>query len=155
MLRISRMSDYAIVLLTTLAKREHNERLNARQLAQATGINMPTAGKLLKLLNGQHIVDSRQGRSGGYALTRLPGCISLAEIIEAIDGPIAMTDCFRDDHDCGMQEDCTVRPHWGAINHRIRQVLDQTTLAELAEQPQVATQQSHTAVPVWHQRNSH
>jgi len=153
MLRISRMSDYAIVLLTTLAHRDAQSRVNARELAAATGISMPTVGKLLKLLNGQDIVDSRQGRSGGYTLARAPFQISLAEIIEAIDGPIAMTDCFRDDHDCGMQDDCRVRPHWGAINHRIRQVLDQTTLAELTEQPPARAESFHTAVPVWHQRN--
>ncbi|KTG17744.1 MULTISPECIES: SUF system Fe-S cluster assembly regulator [unclassified Guyparkeria] len=154
MLKISRLSDYAIVLLTALAGDPRDEpsaqRANARALAKRTGINMPTVGKLLKLLNGEGIVQSRQGRSGGYFLARPAAEITLAEIIEAIDGPIAMTDCFRPDHDCAMQGDCAVRPHWEAINRGVHALLDATTLAEMT-QP-VSTDTPATQVPVWYER---
>ena len=154
MLKISRLSDYAIVLLTALAGDPRDEpssqRANARALAERTGINMPTVGKLLKLLNGEGIVQSRQGRSGGYFLARPAGRITLAEIIEAIDGPIAMTDCFRPDHDCAMQGDCAVRPHWEAINQGVRALLDATTLADMTRPVKDGAPASQ--VPVWYER---
>jgi len=154
MLKISRLSDYAIVLLTTLAgdpeEKPSEQRANARALAERTGINMPTVGKLLKLLNGEGIVQSRQGRSGGYFLSRPAAEITLAEIIEAIDGPIAMTDCFRPDHDCSMKSDCAVRPHWEAINRGVHALLDATTLADMTRP--VETDAGAAQVPVWYER---
>ncbi len=155
MLKISRLSDYAIVLLTALAgdprEKPSEQRANARALAERTGINMPTVGKLLKLLNGEGIVQSRQGRSGGYFLARPAKEITLAEIIEAIDGPIAMTDCFRPDHDCSMQSDCVVRPHWEAINRGVHALLDATTLADMTRPVKGST--ATTQVPVWYERS--
>ncbi|MFO7808762.1 SUF system Fe-S cluster assembly regulator [Guyparkeria sp.] len=155
MLKISRLSDYAIVLLTALAgdprEKPSEQRANARALAERTGINMPTVGKLLKLLNGEDIVQSRQGRSGGYFLARPADEITLAEIIEAIDGPIAMTDCFRPDHDCSLQGDCAVRPHWEAINRGVHDLLDATTLADMTRP--VKESAITTQVPVWYERS--
>ncbi|MGM0517162.1 MAG: SUF system Fe-S cluster assembly regulator [Pseudomonadota bacterium] len=154
MLKISRLSDYAIVLLTALAGDAKSgtgqRRANARALAEETGISMPTVGKLLKLLHGEGIVYSRQGRAGGYFLARPAEAISLAEIIEAIDGPIAMTDCFRPDHDCAMQGDCAVRPHWEAINRGVHALLDATTLADMSR-PVAKGETSQ--VPVWYERS--
>ncbi|MFP4639767.1 MAG: SUF system Fe-S cluster assembly regulator [Guyparkeria sp.] len=156
MLKISRLSDYAIVLLTALASDSETEpgqhRANARALAERTGINMPTVGKLLKLLHGQGIVHSRQGRSGGYFLARPAEAISLAEIIEAIDGPIAMTDCFRPDHDCAMEGDCAVRPHWEAINRGVHALLDATSLADMSRP--VECPEAPDKVPVWYERST-
>ncbi len=155
MLKISRLSDYAIVLLTALAgdprEKPGDQRANARALAERTGINMPTVGKLLKLLNGEGIVQSRQGRSGGYFLARPAAEITLAEIIEAIDGPIAMTDCFRPDHDCAMKGDCAVRPHWAAINRGVHALLDATTLADMTRS--VDDEPIPDRVPVWYERS--
>ncbi len=158
MLKISRLSDYAIVLLTALASDSRPDtdpqRANARALAERTGINMPTVGKLLKLLHGQGIVQSRQGRSGGYFLARPADAISLAEIIEAIDGPIAMTDCFRPDHDCAMESDCAVRPHWAAINRGVHALLDATTLADMNRPVKSGPAAQEAKVPVWYERSS-
>ncbi|HZJ81311.1 MAG TPA: SUF system Fe-S cluster assembly regulator [Guyparkeria sp.] len=155
MLKISRLSDYAVVLLTALAGDPHDGkfeplRANTRSLAERTGINLPTAGKLLKLLNGQSIVRSRQGRNGGYFLARPASEITLAQIIEAIDGPIAMTDCFRPDHDCALQEDCAVRPHWGVITQKVYALMDAITLADMARP--VTDRPLMAQVPVWHER---
>lgn len=145
MLKISRMSDYAIVLLTTLASGK-TVQSNARALSEQTGLSQPTVGKLLKTLTANGLLSSQQGRHGGYSLARLAANISLADIIEAIDGPIAMTECFSTDHDCERESNCSVRPHWYAINQGVRELLMGTTLATLS----VPAHQ----VPVWFKRDS-
>ena len=134
MLKISRMGDYAIVLLTAMSRActaKPDRNCNARDLAVETGLGQPTVGKLLKTLASADLLVSQQGRHGGYHLARDPEQITLAQIIEAVDGPIAMTDCFRPDHDCGMEDSCTIRPHWQMINASVRRLLDATTLADL------------------------
>lgn len=144
MLKISRMSDYAIVLLTAMARTDATQ-YTARVLADDTGLTLPTVGKLLKMLSAGGLLLSQQGRNGGYRLARTANEISLADIIEAIDGPIAMTECFTVDHDCDREANCGLRPHWQAINQSVRQLLGNTSLAALIEPvPQV---------PVWFNRH--
>ncbi|HUX81203.1 MAG TPA: SUF system Fe-S cluster assembly regulator [Halothiobacillus sp.] len=145
MLKISRMSDYAIVLLTTLARGKAPQS-NARALAEQTGLSQPTVGKLLKTLTACGLLNSQQGRHGGYRLARPTESISIADIIEAIDGPIAMTECFSADHDCEREANCSVRPHWNTINRGVRELLTETTLATLSEPVH--------QVPVWFKRDS-
>ncbi|WP_322628135.1 SUF system Fe-S cluster assembly regulator [Halothiobacillus sp.] len=145
MLKISRMSDYAIVLLTTLAQGK-TVQSNARALSEQTGLSQPTVGKLLKTLTTNRLLRSQQGRHGGYSLARAAASISLADIIEAIDGPIAMTECFSTDHDCEREANCSVRPHWYAINQGVRELLTCTTLATLSEPVH--------QVPIWFKRDS-
>lgn len=143
MLKISRMSDYAIVLLTAMAKTDATQ-YTARVLADDTGLTLPTVGKLLKMLSAGGLLLSQQGRNGGYRFARAANEISLANIIESIDGPIALTECFTVDHDCDREANCSLRPHWQAINQGVRQLLDSTSLAKLIEPvPQV---------PVWFNR---
>ncbi len=151
MLKISRMSDYAIVLLTALA-RDEAAQYNARALAECTGLTLPSVGKLLKALTAQGLLISQQGRNGGYRLARNAQSISLADIIEAIDGPIAMTDCFDTSHDCSYEANCAVRPHWQAINQGLHALLDDITLARLI-QP-VKTEPA-LAVPIWFSQSAH
>jgi len=145
MLRISRMSDYSIVLLTALA-RQTDQPATARQLADRTGLGLPTVGKLLKALTARSLLVSTQGRHGGYRLARDAREITLADIIEAVDGPIAMTDCFRADQECGYEGACTARPHWQAINNALRTMLSGTTLSDLGGPV--------AAVPIWHPRGT-
>ncbi|MFP4272584.1 MAG: SUF system Fe-S cluster assembly regulator [Halothiobacillaceae bacterium] len=145
MLRISRMSDYSIVLLTTLATQDDRPE-TARALAARTGLGLATVGKLLKALAQQGLLESIQGRHGGYRLARAAEQISLAQIIEAVDGPIAVTDCDRTDADCDRQSSCNTRAHWQLINQAIRQMLTRTTLADMCRAPE--------AVPVWHDNSS-
>jgi FeS assembly SUF system regulator len=144
-LKISRMSDYAIVLLTALA-RDETAQLNARALAEMTGLSLPSVGKLLKTLSVQGLLISQQGRNGGYRLARSTHAISLAHIVEAIDGPIAMTDCFDASHDCGLETNCAVRPHWHAINLGLHALMDEITLARLI---QPVKSEPTLVVPVW------
>jgi FeS assembly SUF system regulator len=130
MLRISKLSDYAIVLLCVMAKQE-GRTLTARSLAQATGVTAPTVTKLLKQLAAHGLLRSVQGRRGGYGLARDAAAITLTEIIEAVDGPIAMTECNLDEHDCGIEESCNAQTHWRLINVAVRQALSGVSLDAL------------------------
>lgn len=132
MFALSKLSDYAIVLMTFLAR--HVEyRASAVTLSQISRIPMPTVVKLLKMLTAGGAVQSIQGRGGGYRLKRLPSDISLSEIIESIEGPIAVTECNREAGDCRIQDNCQVQQHWLVINEALREALGSISLADLSD----------------------
>ena len=106
--------------------------MTARALARETHIPGPTVVKLLKILTARGALHSIQGRGGGYRLARNPSEILLTDMIEAVDGPIALTECNRQSGDCQIQSSCLVRGHWAVINEAIRQSLASVSLADLA-----------------------
>jgi FeS assembly SUF system regulator len=130
MLRITKLTDYAIVLLTNLAE-NHPQRQSAATLAQHTGIGLPTVSKLLKTLQKQHIVISHLGMDGGYQLVESPDRYSLAQIITAMEGPIALTQCNLAQGSCVHEQSCHVRPHWQRINRAVLNTLEKISLAEV------------------------
>lgn len=130
MLRIGRLTDYAIVLATRLAERD-GASATAGDLAKLTGIPQPTVAKLLKTLTANGLLRSIQGRRGGYVLARPPAVIGLTEIIEAIEGRIALTECHRAGGDCLIQRHCRVHGHWRVINRALRDALQAIRLADL------------------------
>ena len=131
MLRLSNLADYAVLACTHLARAEG--RLSAAELAEQTSIPAPTMAKLAGVLTRERILISTRGPQGGVLLAREPGDISLADIIEAIDGPIGIVACTQDDGEaCQLKDNCQARPHWPVINERVRAVLEDTTIAELA-----------------------
>jgi FeS assembly SUF system regulator len=132
-LRIGKLTDYSIVLLSCMAK-EQGHTVNARGLAESTGIGQPTVMKLLKIMTAHGLLHSVQGRGGGYRLARPARQIPLTEIIEAVEGPIALTECNLDSGDCGIQHQCNTRPHWMHINNAIREALNGVTLEQLIAQ---------------------
>ncbi len=133
MIRLSRLSDYGIVILTRLA-REPGRALPASTLAQSTAVSAAMTGKVLKLLARADLLTSQRGAHGGYALSRPPTTISVAEIIEALDGPIALTSCVDPTaSECGIEQLCPARANWQRINRAIRDALDGITLADMAE----------------------
>lgn len=134
MLRISRLADYGVVLGTRLASLELGELRSVRGLAAETGIPQPTVSKILKQLSRHGVVDSVRGAHGGYRLARLPEETSVAEVIEAVEGPIGVTECGTDDDDidCELSGRCDVRGNWQRINQAIQQALEGITLAEMA-----------------------
>ncbi|MEA3277198.1 MAG: SUF system Fe-S cluster assembly regulator [Pseudomonadota bacterium] len=134
MLTLSKLSDYAIVLVSCLATLDAYTA-SARTLARATEIPLPTVVKLLKILATGGTLRSIQGRSGGYRLTRAPSEVPLTEIIEAVDGPIAVTECNRETGDCRIQDRCLVHRHWVVINGAFRQALTGISLADLTGPP--------------------
>ncbi|RMF68984.1 MAG: SUF system Fe-S cluster assembly regulator [Alphaproteobacteria bacterium] len=132
MIRLSQMADYAVVLAGALAERS-GEQMNAASLAAATGVPQPTVAKLLNALARAGVLVSRRGVGGGFTLARKPDAITLREVIEAADGPIALVTCLGGTQDnCGIEDLCAMRPHWMLINRTLAEALDSITLADLA-----------------------
>lgn len=131
MLRISRMTDYGTVLLAHLARRP-GDRVSATELAQATRLAEPTVRKLLKRLARGGVVTSSRGALGGYALARAPEQISAVDIIDALEGPVALTECSGEHSSCAHERDCALSTGWPAINTAVREALRAVSLAQLA-----------------------
>lgn len=132
MLRLSKMTDYAVVVLTTLAYAD-GALHTATSLADRTGLPMPTVQKLLKLLARGDLLQSHRGAMGGYSLSRTPDRINVVNIIEAIEGPIALTDCVDGGSGgCGVQSLCSRKNHWEKVNSAVRRALEDVTLADMA-----------------------
>lgn len=131
MLRISKLTDYATVLLGRLAA-DPRAQLTAAQLAAETHISATTASKLLKQLQRAELVHSTRGTHGGYRLARPAGEITAAQILDAMEGPMALIDCARHEHQCGIESTCGVGRAWQRVNVAIRRSLQEITLLELA-----------------------
>ena len=133
-MKLSSLADYAVVMLTAAARHCGGAaRLNATVLADETGVPLPTAQKLVSRLSAAGLIESARGTGGGFRLSRPPSAITLADIVEAVEGPIAMTACVEGStHDCAIEGNCRVKPHWGVVNETIRGALAGVTLASLA-----------------------
>ncbi len=133
MIRITKQSDYGIVLMTRLAN-ETEQLHTAAALATEAQLPAPTVSKILKLLARGGLLESHRGVKGGYSLSRAPEAISVAEIIGALEGPIAITECIEDGPgECSQESFCAVRGNWQRINLAIRQALEAISLAEMTE----------------------
>ena len=131
MLKLSRLTDYGTVVLAHLA-RDPGARLSASELAQATRLGEPTVRKLLKMLARGGVVVSHRGARGGYALARPPEAISAVEIIDALEGPVALTECSGEHSACEHERTCALNHEWPTINAAVRDALRAVTLAQLA-----------------------
>lgn len=131
MLKLSKLADYATLLMTLMA-REPMRLHNGHELAQRSRIPPPTVAKLLKQLSAQGLLQSTRGVHGGYRLARSPARISVAQIVAALEGPIAVTECAIHSGDCGLESDCSTRANWQLINLAIRQALEAVTLEQMA-----------------------
>jgi len=134
-MRLSHLADYAVVLMTAAARRPAGARLSATELSQETGVPLPTAQKLMGQLAGSGLLSSARGASGGFALARPAPEISLADIVEAVEGPIVMTACSAHEgpSDCALDAHCRVKPHMGVVGHAVRGALGAVSLTELAQ----------------------
>lgn len=130
MLRISKLTDYGTVVLAHLAG-DPGAVCSAADVAQATGIGVPTVSKLLKSLARAKIVISTRGANGGYRLSRAPGEISAASVIDALEGPVSITECSATDSHCDYESNCNVGGSWQRINVAIRRALEDISLADL------------------------
>lgn len=132
-LRLTSLADYAVVVMSAAARAQPGERLSAAIVAERTGVPLPTVQKLMGRLAQSGLLASARGTGGGFELARPAGGISLADIVEAVDGPIAMTACVDEQrHDCGLETACRVRSHWPAVNGAIRGALAGVSLETLA-----------------------
>lgn len=138
MLRIGKLTDYATVILATLAV-DRSRLLNAGTLAERTHIASPTVSKLLKQLHRSGLVNSTRGTHGGYQLARNPEDISAAAILDALEGPVALTECSAGSGHCGIEHTCSVGRTWQRLTMTIRRSLDEVTLAQLAGLDERAT----------------
>ena len=130
MLRVTKLTDYATVVLSVLAATP-DVVLSASELAERAGLETPTVSKLLKPLAQAGLVDGFRGASGGYRLARPAGEIGLIEIDEAIEGPLAITECSIHGGHCGIEDQCGVRANWRYINDVVVQALRDVTLAQM------------------------
>lgn len=135
MIRINRLTDYAVVVLVEMS-RGTDVRTSA-QIAGDTGVPLPTVAKLMKLLAHGGLVSSHRGAAGGYSLRRAATAITVADIIEAVEGPIAITTCVVEgDEQCGIERLCPMHGHWSRINQAIRASLNNISLADMAAAPE-------------------
>ena len=137
-MRLSSMADYAVVTLCAAARHCGGARTSATELAEETGLPLPTVQKVVSQLSKAGLLRSSRGAGGGLQLARPAAAISLADIVEAIEGPIALTSCVESGrHDCAIEGTCSVRPHWGLVNETLRGALADVPLTRLARMESV------------------
>jgi FeS assembly SUF system regulator len=130
MLRISKLTDYATVLLAELA-RHSRCCVAASRLAEGTNLELPTVAKVLKTLARSGLVHSVRGVNGGYELNRAPESISVAEVVRAMEGPIALTECGLEPGLCAHESSCHLRGNWQRIGLAVEHALESLSLADL------------------------
>ena len=131
MLRISKLTDYGTVILAYMAAQQ-GRLLAAGEVAERTGIAPPTVSKLLKKLQRSGLVASTRGSHGGYQLARPAAQVTAAQILDALDGPVAITECSGQHSSCGIEASCKISHTWQRLNSAIRQALNDVTLAQLS-----------------------
>ena len=131
MIKLSRLTDYAVVVLAEMA-RASGELMAASTLATKTGIPEPTVSKVLKTMSRNGLISSVRGVSGGYRLDRAAGDISVLLIIAAMEGPISLTSCVSGSHEsCALEGKCSMHGRWNPVNAAINAALDEVTLAHM------------------------
>ncbi len=135
MLRISKLTDYGTVILVHLANYEKGRLCPATDVAAGTRLALPMVQKVLKNLAQSGLVESARGADGGYRLARSPDRITAAEILQALEGPLAITECSDTDRQCELQDDCQVGGAWQKISHAIRAAMDEIRLSDLRSPP--------------------
>ena len=132
MIRMSKLTDYAILILAHLARSPGT--LTAHELAARSRVPLPTVSKLAKELSKAGLVISHRGRNGGYGLARPAEQISVAEIVEALEGPIALTECARPGGkaDCEIEDTCLARASWDPVSRAIEDALRHLPLSSIA-----------------------
>jgi FeS assembly SUF system regulator len=132
MLRMSKLTDYGTVVMTYLA-RDSEHAHSAHEIADAVSISLPTTSKLLKSLAKAGLVVSQRGTKGGYVVARDPQYITMAAVIQALEGPIGLTECSTGSGVCGQEAGCSVRVNWQRINRVIVESLEHVTLAQMIQ----------------------
>jgi FeS assembly SUF system regulator len=134
MIRMTKLTDYGIVLLTHIARHPERSTRNAPELAAAAHLPLPTVSKILKILAREGLLVPRRGAKGGFSLARPPEEITVADVIDALEGPVALTECSAHGRSerCGIELLCPVSSNWQRINRVVLEALQKITLAEMA-----------------------
>lgn len=136
-MRLSNLADYAVVTMSQAARHCGGGRVSASDLAAETGLPAPTVQKLVSKLVGAGLLRSVRGAGGGLQLARPAAAISLADIVEAVEGPIALTACIEGT-ECVVEHECRIRPHWPMVNEALRGALAGIPLTQLTQEKEVA-----------------
>lgn len=139
-MRLSSMADYAVVMMIAAARHCGGARVTAVQLAEETGLPAPSVQKLVSRLSAAGLLNSVRGAGGGFKLARPAAAITLADIVEAVEGPIALATCMETARepgkaDCALEAGCSLRPHWPLVNETLRGALAGVVLTQLAAPP--------------------
>lgn len=132
MLKISKLSDYAMLIVCNMASGD-SKKYSASQLAAVTRVPLPTVSKLLKLLSDANLVTSLRGAQGGYVLKDAPVDISVATVIAAVDGTFAMTECSHSDMVCSLAQHCELRANWQYINRKVSALLSGISVLDMQQ----------------------
>lgn len=144
MLKLGKLTDYAVALTVQLSRENARASHSASHLAEKTGLPEPTVAKVLKKLSQSKIVESVRGASGGYRLARTPAEISICDVIEAMDGPIAITSCIdENDQTCSTGAQCPTRGKWAPVNMAIRKALRAVSIADMEKNSGACAVTSH------------
>lgn len=133
MLRLTKLTDYGILLLTRMASSEQL-RFTATELAEMTHIPMPTVSKILQMLLHENLLSSTRGTRGGYQLTRDASQINVRDVINVFEGSIALTECNIEGSTCDQHDVCSTSNNWKRINIAVGQALEGISLADMNEQ---------------------
>src|SRR5688500_14023825 len=145
MLRLSKKSDYALISMKHLATRTDASSSSAREISESYDVPLELLAKVLQRLVRAKLLVSVQGTRGGYRLARHASSISVADVIQAVDGPVTVTACTTDDHSCDQYSKCSVRDPLSKIKNRILDALNTVSIAEMAaESDAPAPVQTHT-----------
>ena len=134
MIKVSKLADYAVVVLASLSQSDAGQ-MTASGISAATGLPEPTVAKVLKLLAKADLLQSARGANGGYSLKSAPTEISIADIIAAVEGPISLTACVDGSASpCGYESRCAVKGRWNGVNHAINAALQSVKLSDMNSQ---------------------
>ena len=154
-MRLTSLADYAVVMMAAAARHPAGARLSATLLAGETGVPLPTAQKLTGRLAAAGLLRTTRGTGGGFRLARAAPEISLADIVEAVEGPIALTMCSdSNNHDCILDAHCRVKPHIGLVGNAVREALNTVSLQHLCSPAQAGVQEPDRASSVGASRAS-
>ena len=153
MLRISKLTDYGTVVLASLVDRPETVS-SASDIAARTGVAPPTVSKLLKLLAKAGLVSATRGANGGYRLARAPAEISAADIIDALEGPVSITECSASDSRCEHESNCNTGNAWQRINRAIRDALGEVSLQDLAKGTKTTPKMHFGGTPITIERTN-
>ena len=131
MLRITKQTDYGIMLLAHMAELPAGQVVSARDAADWSGLSLPMVSKILKRLARQSIVASQRGAGGGYTLVQSPDETSVASVIRALEGPISMVECGAQPGQCEQESSCPVRVNWARINDEVARALERVQISEM------------------------
>lgn len=132
MLRLSKLTDYAVVIMAYLSQHP-GLAINAKNIAEHTGIALPTTSKLLKRLSHEGLLQANRGIKGGYQLAYPATDISLGTVIQTLEGQIALTECSHTTRACVVEKQCTIRDNWRRISAFIQATLMHISLEDLIQ----------------------